>query len=480
MTFLLRSSFSLLIFYFTVLTSLAQSGTSSPYSSYGIGELNQGAMARGRGMASTGFAANKANSINFMNPASYASLTLTTFETGVQTRIRNSFTADSSFRMSSAGMAYIAFGFPVAKKWGMSLGVLPYTLSGYNLYSIHSDSALGSIRQQYQSSGGINHLYLGNGFKLSDRFSIGLNASMLFGAIDKIAMLEFTDVPNAWHTRTSTNNSYFGFLPSAGIQFSSNPLKTADSDSLLREKAKLNEVKQKLDGLRDTSNAEKDSLLNSLASIKSNINGILVKHVPGKWKLGIGLVGNPGMKIKMNHAVLAERYKYTGGLFTIEDTTSNTNIKQQVTLPTRIGIGFSLSNGNNWTHGLDVSYTDWSSFEDGSGKATNYSSGLRFSYGMEHISANKKTRKGFFRRINYRAGGFFEQSFFDLNGKPVQEFGASLGFGFPLRKSFSMLNIASAYSFRVMTGTKTYEERWFSLTLGLVINDKWFVRKKFD
>ena len=55
-------------------TALAQSGTNSPYSQYGLGLLSDYGTGVNRGMNGLGLGFHEHGQINYMNPASYSSL----------------------------------------------------------------------------------------------------------------------------------------------------------------------------------------------------------------------------------------------------------------------------------------------------------------------------------------------------------------------------------------------------------------------
>src|ERR1700754_4788341 len=60
--------------------------TSSPYSRYGLGDIDQAVTPQQRGMGNIGAAINKINNyntINVLNPASYAEINYTTFDIGI-------------------------------------------------------------------------------------------------------------------------------------------------------------------------------------------------------------------------------------------------------------------------------------------------------------------------------------------------------------------------------------------------------------
>ena len=58
----------------TTMSAFAQSGTNSPYSQYGIGDMADEGVGFNKGMGGVGYGFRKGNEVNPLNPASYASI----------------------------------------------------------------------------------------------------------------------------------------------------------------------------------------------------------------------------------------------------------------------------------------------------------------------------------------------------------------------------------------------------------------------
>lgn len=69
----------------------AQSGTNSPYSQYGLGILSDQTSGFNRGMNGVGLGFHEHNQVNYLNPASYASLDSMTFilDAGISGQVTN-------------------------------------------------------------------------------------------------------------------------------------------------------------------------------------------------------------------------------------------------------------------------------------------------------------------------------------------------------------------------------------------------------
>ncbi|MDE6704059.1 MAG: hypothetical protein K2K00_10360 [Muribaculaceae bacterium] len=161
---------------------LAQNGTMTPYSRYGYGILSDNATAAQRAMGGVGYAMNSGRQINVMNPASYAAVDSMTFlfDMGVDfTSLWQKETSDGATlkdQKNGGGLDYITMQFPIGKRMGMSVGVLPYSSVGY---AFGSEIAHGATSRQ--GSGSINELYVGVAGKVFKGFTVGVNVAYLFG-----------------------------------------------------------------------------------------------------------------------------------------------------------------------------------------------------------------------------------------------------------------------------------------------------------
>ena len=162
----------------------AQNGTMTPYSAYGYGMLRDHATSAQRSMGGIGYAMNSGRQINVMNPASYAMIDSLTFlfDMGIdvtalwQTEIQDGKSvSDKNF---GGGLDYATMQFPLGKYMGASVGVLPYSSTGY-AFGSKIDNGVDSR----QGNGSLNELYLGVAGRPFKGFSIGFNISYLFGTI---------------------------------------------------------------------------------------------------------------------------------------------------------------------------------------------------------------------------------------------------------------------------------------------------------
>src|ERR1700761_8051910 len=113
--------------------------TSSPYSGFGIGQINPSILPQNIAMGGIATAINRIsgyNNINPLNPASYATINFTTIDAGMYSNINTLQQTQGGSMVSATNatfrLSHIAFGIPVTPKSALSFGLLPYSEMGYN------------------------------------------------------------------------------------------------------------------------------------------------------------------------------------------------------------------------------------------------------------------------------------------------------------------------------------------------------------
>lgn len=152
----------------------------SPYSKFGYGLLNDNATASQRQMGGVGYAMNSGRQINVMNPASYAAIDSMTFlfDMGADLTFLNQTEGDLKYSDKGGGLDYLSMQFPLGKRMGMSLSLLPYTSVGYSF-----GSEIDNGSSSHQGTGGLNQLNLGLSGRIWRGLTVGANVSYLFGTI---------------------------------------------------------------------------------------------------------------------------------------------------------------------------------------------------------------------------------------------------------------------------------------------------------
>lgn len=85
----------------------------------------------------------------------------------------------------------------------------------------------------------------------------------------------------------------------------------------------------------------------------------------------------------------------------------------------------------------------------------------------------------YFSRVVYRAGMRFENTGMVINGETINDFGISFGIGLPIG-GFSNANIGFDLGKRGTTNSGLVQENYFNVRVGLSLNDRWFVKSKYQ
>ena len=131
--------FGLLLLLFSQITALhGQIQINSPYTRYGLGNLvDNGMDPRITAMGGLYYGLRGNNLINTANPASYAAFDSVSFvfDAGIFGVVTNLQTDRLTDQGSYISLSHLMFGFPVTRWWRTSLGVLPFSYVGYDIYS---------------------------------------------------------------------------------------------------------------------------------------------------------------------------------------------------------------------------------------------------------------------------------------------------------------------------------------------------------
>jgi hypothetical protein len=167
------------------LASVAQEGSASPYSFYGIGDARFKGTTENRSMGGLSILPDSIH-MNLQNPATFASLKLTSFTAGGSFSVSNLKTREATAKAQRTTIDYLAVAFP-AGKLGVGFGLMPYTSVGYKINSF--SDVEGVPDRSYSGKGGMNKVFLGAGYQITSKLSLGADFSYNFGSIETKSLL---------------------------------------------------------------------------------------------------------------------------------------------------------------------------------------------------------------------------------------------------------------------------------------------------
>lgn len=191
----------------------AQNNTSSPFSRYGYGELNDNVPGAFRAMGGVGVGMRDKRVIDPAQPASYSVVDSTTFmfDLGASAMWSNYGDSRGMRNKANGNLEYLTIQFPIWKYIGFSVGVLPYSMVGYDIVD-----SVSSVPHPYTASfygnGGITEVYGGLSFNIMNWAAIGANVYYMFGNVTNGRNLVFRESDIASRLMTAqTHVSDFRF-----------------------------------------------------------------------------------------------------------------------------------------------------------------------------------------------------------------------------------------------------------------------------
>lgn len=421
----------------------AQKNTDSPYSRYGIGLLNQARFNGNFGLGGVGYAWRPyhykpqvydslarsnaklndrgSNFINPANPASFSNISLTTFEASMVSRNTEYTSGAQSRTGSNTQFGHMAVAFPVGENWGVGFGIRPFSSVGYD-YSLSSSINGVGVTNQYEGSGGVNEIFFGTAAQINKNFSVGVSGKYLFGNIVDDRRIVYGDgAINFFNTYDQRDIRVNNFSLDFGAQY--------------------------------------------------------FKSLNNESRIIVGLKVSPGDELNANQSQLIRNYEGINGLERFKDTSlfiddENTSIPFAPTY----GIGIAYEIKKKWIVAADYTQLAWDSkLEQG----VLFENNSRFNFGFERYT-NPSAFGSYFKKMGYRLGASYNSSLLVVEGEDISEFGISFGISMPLRKSFSTLNFGVEFGQRGKDENGLTQEEFFNFQFGVTINDKWFIKRKYD
>jgi len=430
-----KGQYLFFIILFLPYLAAGQTENNSPYSRFGIGDIAHHSFGKNRALGGMSFGLRDPNAIVIGNPASLSARDTMSFlfEFGVIGKSTELSSGNLTDKFDDINFNHLAIAFPITKRIGTSIGIIPYSNRNYNIIStiregdILYNPATGDLDSKYIGEGGINQFFIGNAVQLNKNISLGFNFSYLFGSLERTRTLSFVE---SEQIRADFYNSKY-------------------SDETI-----IGDIKFDW-GIQYTANLKHD------------------------LELTVGAIFSSNTRLSAEQKVLQENIVYSVDPGIYIDTVLNyTDDNGHILLPGKVGAGFTLKKGDKLTIGADYYSQDWSDARF-FGKSDSLKNTNTFCGGIEFVP-NSRDLRNYLNSIHYRIGGHYSNSYLQLNGEQLTNFGISFGLGLPLRDSRSIFNIAFELGQRGTLDNNLIKEKYGVLSFSLTLYDFWFVQQKFD
>ncbi len=427
--------------------AFSQGGVNSPFSRFGIGDLNSENPMHIRQMGGIGSSFLDPSQLNFFNPASLSFLQSTGFDIGLDFKNSRITEGDNTSNQWSGNLGYMALGFPLRNpinalftredykfNWGMGFAILPNSTVSYNITRRDSTGVDQVFDRNFLGSGGSYKAVWANAIKYGD-FSLGANVGWLFGKISYDRNVDFISEIAAFDNRFSTSYTMRGFYSKFGLIYLGVLNKKEISDDIGREAPKT---------------------------------------------VSVGLTYKPALGFDTKAQINDINSIFFTGFGEISDTLrSAQDVIGSGQLPSELSFGMTYTHGYKYAIGFDVLRTFWSNYRnDASPEVLNNTT--RYAIGG-YYKPNYNNINSILARSSFRFGLYLEQDPRIINNEKINTYGVTLGLGLPLawQRKFSNVNIGVDMGKRSVSGVLS--ENFAKVTFGFTFNEgDWFRKFYLD
>ncbi len=208
------------------------------------------------------------------------------------------------------------------------------------------------------------------------------------------------------------------------------------------------------------------------------------------WHLDIGLQSSFDIKPE-NRVTLGVTYSpgkslhgetygvyYDTNLDTKPDTVGFTKLNGLYSIPASYGAGINYQWRNRLMVEADFTYQPWKDAKYApieNFEVTEFSNRWKIGAGVQYTPS---PRGSYFQRVQYRLGGYYNHDYLMILGNNIREYGASVGFGFPVPGFKSVVNLGIEYKHRQANPNPLIKEQYLNITIGINFNEMWFRKAK--
>jgi hypothetical protein len=416
----MRKIFVLTGLFVVLMSTVNAQNLSSPYSVYGIGEIQELQPDRSSGMANTsmslistpGFLLNK-------NPASLIGLerSLGQVDLGIVGKTvtfkGNVINGDNN-KAKDVTIKRVSLSAKLNNHWASSIGFKPFSYVNYQFTAQKNvEGSTNTYTGNYEGNGGLHNIFWNNAFAVGKHLALGVRSNFIFGSINQTETLEGGALTSTIVSQVT--NYYTGFRFEGGAIY----------------------------------------------------GGKLTKN----WKFSLG--GKVTTKNDLNSEKTLTVSEGSGIVENNKELSSTT-----FTLPWQYDAGIALINKGRATFTVDYSYGNWNKLNPSGGtyamvNSERLSAGFQFSRQVQ--------RFGMVAEKSYFSAGLFTgQSYLQVKGQEIKEMGATVGYGGYLSRGLAY-NVAVEGGRRGTIANNLVRENYFQFTLSLSYREVLYSKgRKYD
>ena len=322
--------------------------------------------------------------------------------------------------------------FPIWRSSAFMVGITPFSDVGYDFSHIEKDQSIigktGNITYDSYGNGSIYQLFLGAGATFWKRFSFGAELIYYFGNIDKVTNMDYSD-PSYRSINSGSELTVRGITGKLGLQYEQ--------------------------------------------ELGDNVSMVL----GATYRFGTNMRGESLNYEYANQSSVSDTLSYN-----VDDLK-----KSGIRIGDELGLGLSVRGGEKWSAEFEYIRSDRSNsgIDSAPGFAVkgnmNFDSAVSQSFraGFE-IVPNVNDIRYYLRRCAYRAGVYYDQEYYKVNGHGVDTFGITLGVTLPVFRWYNGLSLGVDFGQRSMNRYDMIRERFVTFNIGFNIHDIWFQKPRYN
>ena len=403
-------------------------GTYTPYSLFGVGELEKQGTSFNKGMGGIGIGVRDNRYINYLNPASITARDTLAFMLDFGLNQKNFYSSDgeSKSAFNTANMQNMMFTAPIYKKSAFIVGITPYSNIGYkfrkNETDIETVAKYGDIAYEKYGHGSISQFFIGAATNIGDHFSVGAEMLYYFGKLTRNSNVIFVtdyslrDIETGWDYKVNAMSGRVGA--------------------------------QYFNTIGKNTELTLGATYRSATDLDGDYNRFIKAVSKSNQTDTIKMESTPGYKVEV---------------------------------PSELGLGFSLRKADKWMVGFDYVMQDWkgSHFGDTPGVDFKASTSNSFKLGLEYIP-NRYDIRYYLKRVTYRFGAYYDETYLNIGGNQVNAAGITFGMSMPVFRWYNAITWSVDLGQRGALDNNMVRERYVQFNINLNLHDMWFIKRKYN
>lgn len=395
----------------------------SPYSRYGLGEERYGYNAALKAMGGLSIAYSNPFAINTNNPASYAAIKLTTYEVGVEARKRAIASNTESYNTGTLTLSHLALAFPVGKHGGFVMGLTPKSATYYRFIDSVTIPGVGNSNKTINGDGGLTYAFMGGAYQYK-QLSLGANLGYEFGTIRHSSYLANYDTFKVYSSDFTRSYQIGGLHLKLGALYN----------------YKINK----------------------------------------QYTLHLGATFEAAQKLHYSEEQYASSFRYSGSSAIRDTVYSLKNSDLPIQLPSSLGIGLQLISNDKLGFGVDYLHSNFNQYKFNGQADTNVNvTATRITVGA-YYTPDANDVYHYAQRITYRIGIYAGKEPLRINNTDITYTAFTFGASLPFKKSTDRIQTAVEIGARGTKSNNLLKENFVRFSISMSLNDRWFVKRKYD